>query len=136
MQANGQTSLINLKNVQYDTMKLAHEISLNFHQLFIIEKNVKAKFKNWGSTCYFLSSRCQKIKNITKIEHTRLFLFTFLVSFFKVLLAQKLIYTINIRFNFLPGSFSEQDHLLNLIILGVYAIRLPKCARILKQELM
>ena len=28
------------------------------------------------------SSRSQKIKNITKIEHTLLFLFTFLVSFF------------------------------------------------------
>ena len=27
----------------------------------------------------------------------------------------------NILFNFVPGSFFEQDHLLNLIILGVYA---------------
>ena len=33
-------------------------------------------------------------------------------------LVQKLIYTINIWFNFVPGSFFEQDHLLNLIILG------------------
>ena len=36
-------------------------------------------------------------------------------------LAQKLIYTINIQFNFVFGSFFEQDRLLNLIILGVYA---------------
>ena len=70
-----------------------------------------------------LSSRGQKIKNITKIGQKRLFLFTFLVSFFMAFLAQKLICTINIRFNFVFGSFFEQDHLLNLIILGVYAKR-------------
>ena len=63
----------------------------------------------------FLSSRGQKIKNITKIEYTRLFLSTFLVSFFIVLFAQKLIYTINKWFNFVPGSFFEQDYLLNLL---------------------
>ena len=57
-----------------------------------------------------------------------LFLFIFLVSFFIAFLAQKLIYTINIWFNFVLGSFFEQDHLLNLFILGVYAKRLPKCA--------
>ena len=34
-------------------------------------------------------------------------------------LAQKLIYTINAWFNFAFGSYSEQDRLLNLIILGV-----------------
>ena len=32
-------------------------------------------------------------------------------------LMQKLIYTI-IIYNFVPGPFFEQDHLLNLIILG------------------
>ena len=36
-------------------------------------------------------------------------------------LAQKLTYTINIRFNFVFRSSFKQDHLLNLIILGVYA---------------
>ena len=35
-------------------------------------------------------------------------------------LAQKLTYTINIRFNFVFRSSFKQDHLLNLIILGVY----------------
>ena len=38
-----------------------------------------------------------------------------------VFLAQKLIYTVNIQFNFAFGLFFEHDHLLNLIILGVYA---------------
>ena len=47
--------------------------------------------KIWGSPCYFLSSRGQKIKNITKIEQMRLFLFTFLVSFFMAFPVQNLI---------------------------------------------
>ena len=51
-------------------------------------------------------------------------------------LAKKLISTTNIRFNFVLASFSEQDHLLNLIILSVYANRRPKCTRISKQKLM
>ena len=108
--------------------KLVNEISLNFPQLFIIRKYVKIRFKNRGSRCYFLSSRGQKIKNITKIEQKKLFLFTFLVSFFMVFLARKLIYTINIWFNFVFGSFPEQDHLLSLIILKASAKRSPKCA--------
>ena len=69
---------------------------LNFPQLFIIGKYVKIRFKNMGSPRYFLSPRGQKIKNITKIEQKRLFLFAFLVSYFVAFLAQKLIYTINI----------------------------------------
>ena len=51
-------------------------------------------------------------------------------------LPQKLIYTIIMLFNFVFGLLFEQDHLLNLIILGVYAKRWPKCARISKQKLM
>ena len=62
-------------------LKLVDEISLNFPELFITGKYVKIGFRNRGSPCYFLSSRGQKIKNITKIEQKRLFLFTFLVSF-------------------------------------------------------
>ena len=56
-----------------------------------------------------------------KIEQARLFLLAFLVSFFMEFIAQKLIYTINIRFNLVSGSLFEQDHLLNLLILEVYA---------------
>ena len=76
--------------------KLVDGISLNFPELFIIGKYVKITFKNRRSPCYFLSSRGQKVKNITKIEQKRLSLFTSLVSFFMAFLAQKLIYTINI----------------------------------------
>ena len=64
-----------------------------------------------------------KDKNITKIEQKVLFLFTFLVSFFMAFLTRKLIHTVNVRFNFVFGSFLEQDHLLNLFISGVYAKR-------------
>ena len=113
------------------------KISLNFSELFITEKYVKIRFNNMGSPCYFISSRGQKIKNTTKVERTRLFLFiTFLFSFFMAFLVQKLIYTINIRFDFVFSWFFEQDHLLNLIALGVYVKRWPKCALISKQKLI
>ena len=94
--------------------KLVDEISLSFLELFIIGKYVKIRFKNWGSQSYFLSCRDQKIKKFTKIEHTRLFLFTVLVSFFYRRFSRK---------NWFKQYVSdfEQDHLLNLIILGVYA---------------
>ena len=64
--------------------------------MFKIRRYVKIRFKNRGPPCYFLSSRGQKIKIITKIEQTILFLFTFLVSFFMAPMSQKLIYIINI----------------------------------------
>ena len=38
-------------------------------------------------------------------------------------------------FNFVFGSFFEQDHLLKLFILRNYAKKLPKCARTSKQKL-
>ena len=38
-------------------------------------------------------------------------------------------------FNFVFGSFFEQDHLLNLFILRVYAKRLSECTHISKQKL-
>ena len=44
----------------------------------------------------FFSSIGQKIKNITKIEQKKLFLFKLLVSFFMGFLMQRLIYTINV----------------------------------------
>ena len=62
--------------------KVVNEISLNFPELFIVEKYAKIGFKNQGWSCYFLNSSGQKIRNITKMEHTRLFFFTFFVSFF------------------------------------------------------
>ena len=89
-----------------------------FFWVFHYREIWKIRFQNWRRPCYFPSSRSQKIKNISKTEHTRPFLFTFLVSFFMAFLSQKLICTINIWFNFVPGLFFEQDHLSNLIILG------------------
>ena len=69
--------------------------SMKFLWIFLscsfIRKYVKIMFKNRGSPCYFLSSKGQKIKNITKIGQKRLFLFTFLVSFFLAFLAQKMV---------------------------------------------
>ena len=41
-----------------------------FPELFIIRKYVKIRFKNCGSPCYFLSSRDEKIKNVTKTYET------------------------------------------------------------------
>ena len=76
--------------------KLVDEVLSNFPELLITGKHLKIRFKNRGSPCYFFSSGGQKIKDIIEIEQKRLFLFTFLVSFFMAFLAQKLIYTINI----------------------------------------
>ena len=75
--------------------KLNDKISLNFPELFIIEKHVKIRSKNRGSPYYFLTSRDQKFKNITDVIPKILFLFTFLISFFMGLLTQRLIYTMN-----------------------------------------
>ena len=47
-------------------------MSLNFPDLFTIGTYVKIRFKNRWSPRYFLSSRGQKIKNITKIEQKKL----------------------------------------------------------------
>ena len=95
---------------RYDAIKLVHEISLNFP----------------GTTMVF--SGGQKTKNITKVEQKRLFLFTFLIWFFMVLHSKYI-------FNFVFGSFFEQDHLLNFFNLGVYAETWPKYAGISKQKL-
>ena len=51
---------------------------------------------------------------------------------FMPFLKQSLIYARNTWFKFVFGSFFEQNHLLNLIILGVYEKRWPKWARISK----
>ena len=101
--------------------------------MFIKAKYVKIRFKNSGSPCFFLNSKDQKRskdQKYSKIEQKRLFLFTFLVLFSIAFLAQKLIYTVNVWFNFVFGSIFQQDHLLNLLISGVCAKRWPKCARI------
>ena len=61
--------------------------------------------------------------------------FVYILGFiFQVLLVQKLIYALNIWFNFMPGSFFKQDHLLNVLILRFYAKRWPRCTTYFKTE--
>ena len=122
---------------RYDTIGTCRWNCFKFSWVLCFRKiYFKIRFKNRGSLSYFFSSRGQNIRNITKIEQTRLFLFTFFVSFFMAFLTQKLIHTINIWFNFAFDSVFEEDHLLNLDILGVYPKRWPNCARISKQKLI
>ena len=64
------------------------------------------------------------------MKQKRLSLLVILVLFLMAFLAQKLTYTINIRLDFVFGPIFEQDHLLNLIILGAFGKRQPKCALI------
>ena len=64
--------------------KLADEISLNFPKKFIIAKYVKIRFKNRGSPYYFLSSRRQKIKNITKTKQKIVFVYIIGFMFYGV----------------------------------------------------
>ena len=64
--------------------KIVDEISFNFPELLIIGKYVKIRFENRGSPCYFMSSRGQKIKNITKIEQKRLFVYILRFIFYGV----------------------------------------------------
>ena len=105
---------------RYDKIKLVDEISLIFPEL-IIGKYVKIRFKNRGSPCYFLSSRGQKIKNITKLNKRNCFC---LHSWLHVLwhFLHKNWFTQQI-YDFVFGSYFEQDHLLNFIFSGVYVKR-------------
>ena len=52
--------------------------------MFIIGKYVKLRLKNRESPYYFLSSRDQGIKNISKIEQKKSFLLTFCFIFYNV----------------------------------------------------
>ena len=64
--------------------KLVDEISLNIPKKFIIAKYVKIRFKNRGSAYYFLSSRRQKIKNITKTKQKTVFVYIIGFMFYGV----------------------------------------------------
>ena len=56
-------------------------MSLNFPELFIMEKYAKIRFKSKGSPCYFPSSRGQKTQNITKIDITKDTIFVYIIGF-------------------------------------------------------
>ena len=69
-----------------------------------------------------LFSRGQKVKNITKLNLRDYFCNILGFIFYAVSRAKTDLHSKYI-FNFVFGSFFEQDHLLNLFILGVYAKR-------------
>ena len=50
---------------------LPHEIYLNIPEFFIKGKYAKFRFKNRESTCFYLSSRGQKINHIIKSQQTK-----------------------------------------------------------------
>ena len=90
--------------------------------MFIIEKYVKIGLKNRGRPCYFLEVRRSKI--LLKLNKRDCFCNILGLVFYGVSHA-KTDLRIKYIFNFLFGSFFEQDHLLNLFILGVYSQRWP-----------
>ena len=90
--------------------------------MFIIGEYVKIRFKNWGTPCYFPSSGGHKIKNISKIEHTRLFFYILGFIFYGVSRAKADVHN-KYMTNFVPGLFFDQEYLLNFIILGVHSKR-------------
>ena len=61
--------------------RLVNEISLYFPEFCIIGKHVKIRFKDRVSSCYFLCSRGQKVKNITKIEWAKETVFVYILGF-------------------------------------------------------
>ena len=89
-------------------------------------KICKNQVQKQGAPCYFLSSRGQKIKNITKLSKRDFSVCILGCIFYGISRPKTELHTKYIWFNFVFGSVFAQDHLLNLIILGVYAIRLPK----------
>ena len=112
--------------------KKLDEISLTFPELFIIKKYLKTRFKNRRPLCYILEVKRSKIlQQLNQRDYCCNILgFIFYVdSCAKTDLHSKYL------FNFVFGSFFEQDHLLNLFILRVYAKRSPKWAHISKQKL-
>ena len=74
----------------------------------------KSSLKTGGHHAIFWVLEFKKSKNITKIKQKRLFLFTFLVSFFYGVSRAKTDLHYNIRFNFVFDSFFELDHVLNI----------------------
>ena len=71
-------------------------------ELFIKGKYVKIMLKKGSHHAIFWVLEVKRSKILQKLNK-RDFLFTFLVSFFMSLFAQKLIYTIDIWFNFVFG---------------------------------
>ena len=80
-----------------------------------------------------LSSQLQRSKDQKYYKNwTKVTFFVYILA----LIFYGVIYTINIWFNFVFGSFSKHDHLFIFTILGISAKRWTKCGRISKQKLM
>ena len=87
--------------------------------MFIIEKYAKIRFKNRGPPCYFLDVKISKI--LQKVEQKA---FVYLLDFiFHGLSRARTDLHNEYMFNFVSGSFFEQDRLLNFFNLEVYAKR-------------
>ena len=84
--------------------KLVDEISLNFPELFIIEKYVKIRFKNRGPPCYFLEVKRSKV--LQKLNKTDCFSNIFGFIFYDVSRAKIHLHSKYV-FNFVFSSFFE-----------------------------
>ena len=96
----------------------------------------KSGLKTRGHHAIFWVLEVKRSKILQKLNILGCLCLHYWFHFFMAFLARKLMYIIYIWFYFVPGSFFGQDCLLNLTILGVYAKRWPKCARISRQKLM
>ena len=104
--------LSGFKNWDIQDLSLrGYEISLTFTELFIIEKYVKIRFKNRGPPCYFLEVKRSKI--LQKLNE-RGYCFNILGFIFYTVSRAKTDLHSKYTFNFVLGSFFEQDHLLTL----------------------
>ena len=94
-------------------LEFVDEIYLNIPELYIIEKYVKISFKNRGPPSYFLEVKRYKI--LQKLNKRDYFC-NILGSFFYGFSRTKIDLHSEYIFNFVFGSFFEQDHPLNLFI--------------------
>ena len=90
------------------------KIQENYRKIF------KFRFKNRVPPCYFLKVKSSKI--LQKLNKGDYFCNILGFSFYGVSCAKTDLHSKYIS-NFVFGSFFEQDHLSNLVILGVYAKR-------------
>ena len=112
-----------------DTIKTYQKNFFKFSWVF----HYREICKNQGTNKQF--SRGQKIKILQKFNNRDWFCLHSCFHFYGASRGKTDVHNKYGIFNFVFGSFFEQDHLLNLFILGVYAKRWSKYARISKQKL-
>ena len=122
----------NFKEVWY-----SKNLSIKFIWIFpsySLQVNKQKSGLKTGVHQVILQKSKDKKKCITKTERQRLFCLHFLFWIYGFYRVKTDVHNRYI-FNFVFHTFFEQDHLLNLFILLVYAKRWPKYARISKQKL-